>query len=143
VVLASVQSQDAHARAVIDRRVLEPFAPPAHHHLHVDLNGIARAFLLKQLQLLRAAAPSLDQVRHADIAEDPLNRLRRHPDLVHARQPDLRTVRAEPVLESRLRDQRDDALANPPSAPRGILRYQALKAGALPVAPPLPHRHSG
>ena len=61
VILASVQSQDSHARAVIDRRVLEPFAPPPYHHLHVDLDGIARAFLLKQLQLLRAAAPRLDQ----------------------------------------------------------------------------------
>lgn len=27
---------------------------------------------------------------------------------MHARQPDLGAVRAEPVLESRLRDQRDD-----------------------------------
>src|SRR5262249_34160540 len=59
-------------------------------------------------------------------------------DVVHPRQPDLRTVRANLMLEARLRDQRHDRLANPAPSPRGILRHQPLDAGALPVTPQLP-----
>jgi hypothetical protein len=61
VVLASIQPEHPHARAVVDRRVLEPFHPATGDDLHVDLNGIARVFLLKELQLLRAPSPRLDQ----------------------------------------------------------------------------------
>jgi hypothetical protein len=60
--------------------------------------------LLEELQLLRAAASGLHQVRHADVAKHALNGLRRHPDLVDPLQPDARAARAELVLEARLRD---------------------------------------
>jgi hypothetical protein len=99
-------------------------------------------FLLKELQLLRAAPPRSHQVRHANVAEDALNRLRRHSDVVHPRQPDLHAVRAKLVLESRLRNQRHDVLANPAPPSRGVLRHQSGDALALPVAPPLPDGHS-
>jgi hypothetical protein len=105
-------------------------------------DGIAGALLFEELQLFRAAPPGLHQVRHTDVAEDALNRLRRHTDLMHACQPDLRAVGAKFVLEPRLCDQRDDILANPARAPRGVLRHQPLDARALPVAPPLANGHS-
>ena len=94
--------------------------------------------LLEELQLLRATAPGLHQARDADVAEDALDGLRRDPHLVNPLEPDPRAACAELLLESRLRDQRHDVLADAASPPGGVLRHQSLDARPLPIAPPLP-----
>jgi hypothetical protein len=101
VVLAFVEPQHSHAPAVIDRCVLEPFAPAASYDLDVDLDRITRAVLFKELQLFRSAPACFDQVGYADVAEHPLNSLRLDPHLVHALQPDARATRTERMFEAR------------------------------------------
>ena len=98
--------------------------------------------LFKELQLFRATAPRFDEVRHADVAEDALDGLRRDPHLVNPLEPDLRPAGPELVLEAGLRDERHDVLADPAPPPGGVLRHQPLDARPLPVAPPLPDGRS-
>src|SRR5258705_7643220 len=92
MVLSPVQAEHPHSRAIVDRGVLKPLPVSTRHDLDVHLHRVSGTVLLKQLQLLWPTASSLDEVRQAQIAKDPLDGLRRYSNVMDALQPNPRAA---------------------------------------------------
>jgi hypothetical protein len=133
LVQSAIEAQDAKARAVIQRGVLEGPAPRDLHKLDVDLDGLAGLRLFKQLHLSRH--PLLGP---PDIPKDPVNRADGYPHVVNAPEPELSALCPILELAAGLPDKFDDPRRYPPATTPGVPRHESLKR-ILPPPSNRPH----
>src|SRR5262245_18683383 len=112
------------------------------NELHVDLDGLPRLGLLKELHLPRQPLAGPPQTRQADIPKDSLDCADRHLDLVNAPQPELGALGAILELAACLADQLDDSRRDSPASAPRVSRHEALHRILPPAHPPAPNRPS-
>src|SRR5437879_4408659 len=140
LVQPAIQPQDAKARAIIQRGVLERPAARDLNELHVDLDAFASVSLFKELHLPGDSLAGPPQAWQADVAKDPLDCAHRDADVVSPPEPELGARSAVGEISTRLANELDNARRYPSAAPPRIPGDKPLHRALTPPHPPAPDR---
>ena len=147
----AIKPQDAKARAVIERGVLEGPAARDLHELHVDLDVIgrnalswlfafARLCFFKELHLPGQSLAGPPQAWQADVPKDPLDRAHRDPDVANTPEPELGALSAVGEISTRLSNELHHPRRYPPAAVPRIPGDETLHRALTPPHPPAADR---
>ena len=140
VVEVGIETEDAEACAVVQRRVLVHPAMGHFDKLHIDLDTVTRPWTLEELELpgrpLRVAA----EIGKTEINEQPLDGTHGQGDLVATPEPYLRPGTAVAELPPCVRDQGHDVIRDPAPPPRRIAWHETQDAPLTSAGLPPPNR---